>query len=326
MQKKFVTVLAKDLTAHKGAGVIFVGERQPAAVHALGNAINAALGNVGTTLTVSFPEAAVARVAMHEQLEGLVKAMTAGEVTTLVTFEGNPLYTAPGALKFADALSKVTFVHAGVLPEESGMKATWHLPAAHFLEAWGDARAWDGTASLVQPIILPLHGGRAGLSLLAQMVGEADTSDKKLVEATWMGKGLADVKAWRKALHDGIVARLRAQGRHGRGEDGRRGRRGRHREGHHRQQGLARVHRRRRPPEGRPPLQRVVADGAARLDEQAVLGQRGAHLARAGQGAGPQQRRGEEPLRRRRRRVHRWTAAASRRPPSCCPASPPTRW
>ncbi len=206
VQTKFVTALAKDLTANKGTSVVMVGERQPPAVIALGHAIDAALGNLGATLTISYPETPAARVGMHEQLAGLVKAMTAGEVTTLVTFEGNPLYTAPGVLKFADALAKVTFVHTGVLPEESGLKATWHLPSAHFLEAWGDASGWDGTASLVQPIILPLHGARAGVSLLAQMVGEAETADRKLVEGTWLGKKVADVKAWRKALHDGVIA------------------------------------------------------------------------------------------------------------------------
>ncbi len=205
VQKKFVAGLAKDLSANKGASVLFVGERQPAAVHALANALNAALGNVGTTVTVSFPEAPVARVGMYEALEALVKGFGT-ETTTLVAFDGNPFYSAPGALKFAEAVSKITFIHAGVLVEETGLKATWHLPTAHFLEAWGDARGWDGTASLVQPIILPLHGGRAGLSLVAQMAGETETSDKKLVEATWVGKGLPDVKAWRKALHDGLVA------------------------------------------------------------------------------------------------------------------------
>ncbi|MDP2273329.1 MAG: TAT-variant-translocated molybdopterin oxidoreductase [Archangium sp.] len=204
VQKKFVAGLAKDLTANKGTSAIFVGERQPAAVHALGHAINAALGNVPATMKVSFSEAPVARVGMHEQLEALVKGLGT-ETTTLVTFDGNPLYTAPGSLKVGEALSKVTFVHAGVLPEESGLKATWHLPTAHFLESWGDARGWDGTASLVQPLILPIHGARAAVSVLAQLVGEAETSDRKLVEQTWLGKQVADVKAWRKSLHDGVI-------------------------------------------------------------------------------------------------------------------------
>lgn len=200
-QQKFVSALAKDLSAHRGSAVVLVGERQPAAVHALAHVINSALT---APVTVSFTQASAPRVSMKEQLTALVQSLAAGEVTTVVTFDGNPLYTAPAAL--AEALAKATLVHVGVLPEETGMKAQWHLPAAHFLEAWGDARAWNGTSSLVQPVILPLHGGRAGISLLAQMVGEAETSDKKLVEATWLGKGLADVKAWRKALHDGVIA------------------------------------------------------------------------------------------------------------------------
>jgi molybdopterin-containing oxidoreductase family iron-sulfur binding subunit len=204
-QQKFVATAAKDLQAAKGASAIFVGERQPAAVVALGYAINAALGNVGATMSVSFPESPVARPSRHEQLEALVKSLGT-DVNTVVSFESNPLYTAPGALKLGEALAKVTYVHVGLLPEESGLKAAWHVPSAHFLEAWGDASAWDGTASLVQPIILPLHGGRPGISVLAQLVGEAETADKKLVEATWLGKQLADGKAWRKALHDGVIA------------------------------------------------------------------------------------------------------------------------
>ncbi len=205
-QQKFVSALAKDLSANRGAGLVIVGERQPAAVHALAAALNVALGNLGTTVTVSFPAQPVARVAMGEQLAGLKQALVAGEITTVVCLDTNPLYTAPGALEFGAALAKATVVHAGVLPEETGAKATWHVPLAHFLEAWGDARAWDGTASLVQPLILPLHGGRPLVSLLAQLTGEAETGDKKLVEATWVGQALADAKAWRRALHAGVIA------------------------------------------------------------------------------------------------------------------------
>lgn len=201
-QQKFVAGLAKDLAANKGSSIIFVGERQPAAVHALGHALNGFLGNLGTTVTVSVPEGAVARQSQAEQVDGLIKAI-GGDVTTVVAFESNPLYSAP---KLGEALLKATFIHAAVLPEETGVKASWHVPTAHFLEAWGDATAWSGVASLVQPIILPLHGGRPTVSLLASLVGETETSDKKLVEATWVGKAIADTKAWRKALHDGVIA------------------------------------------------------------------------------------------------------------------------
>ncbi len=153
-------------------------------------------------------DGATARVPMEESLAALVKALNAGEVDTLVVLDGNPLFAAPGAMKFADAAAKAkTLVHLGVLAEETGAKATWHLPGTHFLEAWGDARAWDGTASIVQPIILPLFGSRPAISVLAQLAGEAELLDRKLVEATWRGTGLPleGLKPWRKALHDGVI-------------------------------------------------------------------------------------------------------------------------
>ncbi len=205
--EKFALALAKDLAANKGSAAIIAGERQPPEVHALAYALTAALGGQGKALHVGQGEK-TARTALFDSLEGLTSALNAGAVDTLFVFDANPVYTAPGGLRFAEAMTKAkTVVHAGVLAEETGDKATWHLPAAHFLEAWGDARAWDGTVSIVQPLILPLFGARATTSLLAQLVGEADTNDLKLVEGTWRapGKPLADKKAWRKALHDGVV-------------------------------------------------------------------------------------------------------------------------
>ncbi|MEW6431135.1 MAG: TAT-variant-translocated molybdopterin oxidoreductase [Myxococcota bacterium] len=203
--QKFVAALAKDLAANKGAAVILVGERQPAAVHAAALVLNKALGAFDTGLvSVSVEADAPAR----EGLGALAKALNEGAVETLFILDQNPAYAAPGALKFGEALAKAkTVIHAGVLPEETGEKATWHLPLAHFLESWGDARAWNGTVSLVQPLILPLFGARAATTLLAQLAGEAETDEKKLVEATWRGAGqpLENLKAWRKALHDGVV-------------------------------------------------------------------------------------------------------------------------
>jgi MoCo/4Fe-4S cofactor protein with predicted Tat translocation signal len=204
--QKFVKALAKDLAGARGAAALFVGERQPAAIHALAHAINAALGG---GIKVSTSPRPGARSAMGEQLRALTEALNQGSVSTLVLLDTNPVYTAPGALKFAEALAKAkTSIHCGVLPEETGLKASWHAPLAHFLESWGDAAAWDGTSSLVQPLILPLHGGRPLATVLAQLAGEAETSDRKQVELTWRSEGgkLADNKAWRKALHDGVIA------------------------------------------------------------------------------------------------------------------------
>ncbi|MDP3235706.1 MAG: TAT-variant-translocated molybdopterin oxidoreductase [Myxococcales bacterium] len=201
---KFVTVLAKELAANKGAATLFVGERQPPAVHAMAFAINAVLGG---GMTVSMGEA-VDHPSQFDQLAALTKSLGEGAVDTVVFFDVNPVYTAPGALKFGEALAKAkTTVHLGLFPEETGLKASWHAPLAHFLESWGDAEGWDGTASIVQPIILPLFSGRPLTTLLAQLAGEAETNDKKLLEATWRGPGgkLPGEKMWRKALHDGVI-------------------------------------------------------------------------------------------------------------------------
>jgi molybdopterin-containing oxidoreductase family iron-sulfur binding subunit len=202
---KFVSTLAKDLLANRGASTIFVGEHQPAAVHAMAYAINAALGG---GMTVSLQAGAAPRVGQFEQLSSLVKSLNEGAIETLMMFEVNPVYTAPGSLKFAEALAKAkTSIHFGLFAEETGSRASWHAPLAHFLESWGDAEAWDGTVSVVQPIILPLFGGRPLTSALASIAGETELSDKKLVEATWRvpGAPLAAEKSWRRALHDGVV-------------------------------------------------------------------------------------------------------------------------
>ncbi len=204
--EKFVETVGRDLAAHAGAAVVLVGERQPAAVHALAYALNAALGALGSgAMKVSKGEP-VERVGSAESLAALEKSLTAGEVQTLVVFGGNPAFTAPAS--FATAMAKAThLIHLGVLPEETGARASWHLPTAHFLESWGDTRSWDGTVGLVQPLILPLFGARSELSLLAQLAQESERVDRALVEATWRAADLPlhDNKAWRRALHDGVV-------------------------------------------------------------------------------------------------------------------------
>jgi MoCo/4Fe-4S cofactor protein with predicted Tat translocation signal len=200
--KKFVAALAKDFQGAGANAVVLVGERQSAEVHALAYALNAAISSKGQSVTSGD---GMARISHVDSLANLTKELNAGSVDTLVILDVNAIYTAPGALKFADAFAKAkTTIHLGVLPEETGAKASWHIPLSHFLESWGDARAWNGTASIIQPLILPLHKARAASTLIAQLTGSEETNDKKLVEATWKDTGLTG-RAWRKALHDGVI-------------------------------------------------------------------------------------------------------------------------
>jgi len=209
--EKFVAALAKDLVASPGKAIVLVGEQQPAGVHAYAHAINVALGAYGADALGKV--VAPAGAAKHEDstaaLAALVDGANKGLVETLIIVGANPVYTAPTALGVAAALKKIgTVVHAGLFRDETGVLAGWHLPLSHFLETWDDARGPDGLASVVQPLLSPLFGTRSSIELLAQLAGASSSKGRALVEETWRGAGglLADEKAWRRALHNGVIA------------------------------------------------------------------------------------------------------------------------
>ncbi|HVS03375.1 MAG TPA: TAT-variant-translocated molybdopterin oxidoreductase [Thermoanaerobaculia bacterium] len=199
-----VPVIARDLRAAGSGALVAAGRRQPEAVHRQVLAINQALGAVGTTLALQ-PLADVLW-GEAEGLRELVAGMAAGEVETLVMVGGNPAYDAPADLGFAAALDRVPVsVHLSSRRDETSRRATWHLPRAHFLEAWGDARSVDGTASVIQPLIAPLLGGISDVELLALVAhGEARPGHEEVRE-TWAARGVGGEEAWRQALHDGVL-------------------------------------------------------------------------------------------------------------------------
>jgi molybdopterin-containing oxidoreductase family iron-sulfur binding subunit len=204
---RWIDALAKDLLANRGRGLIVAGERQPAAVHAAVCALNTYLGNTGTT--VSYYETRDAALPSVSSLAALVSAMQAGTVQTLVVLGGNPLFDAPADLDFASAMAKVPHsIALGQTVDETSSKAEWHIPRAHYLESWGDARAVGGTLSVVQPLILPLFGGRTAVEVLGLMVGGKDRPGHEIVRETWapiLGESEFDTK-WNRVLHDGLLA------------------------------------------------------------------------------------------------------------------------
>ena len=201
--QKFLGAVAKDLLANVGKSIVVAGLHQPAEVHALVERINVLLGNTGRT--VFYTEDSADSVASDVAgLKALTEEMAAGRVATLLVLGGNPAYDAPSDVDFAGALEKVAFsVRLGLYEDETSQDATWHVPAAHYLESWGDARAYDGTISIVQPLIAPIFGGRTALELLARLLGE-EPKGLELVRAQHKGL-LGDDRRFRKAVHDGIV-------------------------------------------------------------------------------------------------------------------------
>ena len=207
---ELVVHAAKDLSAHPGAGLVIVGEHQPPAVHASAHAINQRLGNIGTTVFYTDPVDANP-VNQTESIKDLVADMRAGKVDLLVILGGNPVYDAPADLNFADALtnSKIPLrVHHGLYQNETAELCHWHVNQTHELESWGDARAYDGTVSIIQPLIAPLYNGKSAIEFVALLSGQSDATGYDLVRAYWQKQhASADFEQfWRKSLHDGWVA------------------------------------------------------------------------------------------------------------------------
>jgi len=141
-------------------------------------------------------------------LRALVQDMQAGRVALLLVTSVNPVFSAPADVPFADALGRVKLsAHLGLYRDETAARTTWHIPEAHYLESWSDARAYDGTVTILQPLIAPLYQGRSALEIAATLAGKGQTSAHALVREYWKGRNRAgDFEAfWETALHDGSV-------------------------------------------------------------------------------------------------------------------------
>ncbi len=204
--QKWINAVAKDLLRARGRSLVLAGRRQPASVHALVFAINNALGNVGKT--VAYVEPVDKLLPNTQDLSAVVEDMKAGRVKTLVMFGGNPVYNAPADLAFGAALKRVEqTIHFSTHVDETSSQVEWHVPQAHFLESWGDARALDGTMSVIQPLIQPLFGAKSDVEFAALLATGQDVRGYDVVRETWkaaLGNRNFERK-WRRVLHDGIA-------------------------------------------------------------------------------------------------------------------------
>ena len=211
--RAFAAALAKDLRANAGAAVVAAGGFSSPEVQVLAHAMNQALGNAGKTV-FHLPPVEADPVDHGQSIAELTRDLNAGRVEMLVVFDANPVYTAPADLAFRGAIQKARLrVHLGLYDDETAELCQWHIPAAHFLESWSDARAFDGTASIAQPLIEPLYGGKSAHELLAVFLDRIDATSYDVVHDYWTkrlggggqsGTGAGEA-AWKKALHDGLV-------------------------------------------------------------------------------------------------------------------------
>jgi len=204
---KWIDVLARDLQQNRGASLIVAGDHQPPAVHAIAHALNASLGNAGNTVTYTDPIETQPEN-QNEGLRQLVAEMRGGAVEALVMIGGNPAFNAPADLRFAEAMEKVRFrAHMSLYYDETSSRSHRHIPQTHFLEEWSDARAFDGTPSIVQPMIAPLYNGHSAHELLATLTEETE-GPYELVRNYWRTTGGAgDFESfWQQSLNDGVIS------------------------------------------------------------------------------------------------------------------------
>jgi molybdopterin-containing oxidoreductase family iron-sulfur binding subunit len=204
----WVGALVRDLQNHRGASLVIAGDQQPPVVHALAHAMNEALGNVGKTVYYTAPIEANP-VNQLGSLRELVSEIDAGQVDTLLILGGNPVFTAPADLQFGKKLLKVGLrIHLGPYEDETAEFCHWHIPEAHYLESWGDVRAFDGTVSIIQPLLAPLYDGKSPHELLSALQGQADRPAHSVVQDYWKRRtpGPNFEAAWESWLNDGVVA------------------------------------------------------------------------------------------------------------------------
>ncbi|HEY7369464.1 MAG TPA: TAT-variant-translocated molybdopterin oxidoreductase [Thermoanaerobaculia bacterium] len=203
----FAAAVARDLSEHRGAGLVIAGDGQPPSVHALAHALNQSLGNAGRTVEYTAPVLSRSDD-QAAALAELTREMREGKVSTLAIVGGNPVWTAPADLRFAEAMERVPLrLRLGLYEDETARFCHWNVAAAHPLEAWSDARAFDGTATILQPLILPLYGGKSAHEFLAAFSDQPEKSGYEVVKEYWRGRLSAGdpEAAWRKAVHDGVV-------------------------------------------------------------------------------------------------------------------------
>jgi Fe-S-cluster-containing dehydrogenase component len=212
LRKSWLDAVVADLEAHAGAALILAGPQQPPSVQALVHAINDRLGSVGNTIEYLEPVHGNPEGGL-ESLADLAAALAAGQVDLLVIFDGNPAYTAPADLNFANRISQAALsVYLGLQVDETAARVHWHIPAAHYLEMWGDTRSYDGTTSIIQPLIEPLYENWSPYELASVLLGQPRRTGYSLVREHWQEQSQAMGIAapgfenfWGKALHKGLV-------------------------------------------------------------------------------------------------------------------------
>ena len=207
--RHWVDALAADLmNANPGSTLAVAGPSQAAGVQALVHQINQKLGNIGATVLFIDP----VRARQTNPVDQLAAEMMDGKVDTLLMIGVNPAYNAPADVPMREAINAMTqrgdfTATVATHYDETSFLCQWHVPKTHYLEAWGDVRAFDGTASIIQPLIAPLYGAHSEWEVMETLLGRRDKEGLEIVRGYWVERaGAADFgQWWMKSLQKGVI-------------------------------------------------------------------------------------------------------------------------
>ena len=216
-QVAWVNGLVDDLKENAGKSIVLAGSRQSLALHLLAHAINLELGNIGEGKPLLAVQTDTKGLGNLAALKADIDSKTVE--TLFVMTPSNPIFDAPTDLQFTDTYAKLkTSIHLGMRTDATAQASTWHIPAAHYLESWSDARTARGTHTVVQPMILPLYNNCISevellLALLSNdgklLNGEGEKGAASpayaAVRSTFSTVGGEGETAWKKFLRDGFL-------------------------------------------------------------------------------------------------------------------------
>ncbi len=205
---RWISALVADFRKHQGSGIVIAGPGQPPYVHALVHAINEQLGNAGSTVEYTDVLTAPAQSGV-ESLGELCRDIDAGTVDVLLILGGNPVYDAPVDFDLGRRIAGVKLVIGlGLYEDETAELCHWHIPESHYLETWSDARAYDGTVTIMQPLIAPLYDSKSAHELLEELMGHPDSRGYEIVTAYWKRRSSGEKfdAFWQQSLNAGIVS------------------------------------------------------------------------------------------------------------------------
>jgi len=207
---KFVKALAVDLINNKSKSILTIGNHLPSSIHSLVHIINIALDGLNKTFNILDIKTSeyYNRMINTNSFNSLLDKIENKEINELFIINSNPVYKFPFIKK--QIIKIPTVITMGIYKDETGSISDWHLPTSHFLENWDDGVSYDGTTSIVQPLISPLYNVYSKNEILYQILYNGEIKDAyNLVRDTfWKKKLIKSDKEWNLTLHDGLIKNL----------------------------------------------------------------------------------------------------------------------